>query len=89
MLDHVDQAVLVALGPRLPRAVTKISADATVPGAWASGWGVVPASKSVWLPSGSMPSLARRPMLWRVLEVLLAHDGAASKEQLVRALGDA
>jgi DNA-binding response OmpR family regulator len=37
----------------------------------------------VWLPRGRAVALDRRPVLWRLLEVLLGRGGKATKEELV------
>ncbi len=50
-----------------------------------AGWGMEPAARAVWLPSGAVVDLASRPQLWRLLDEL-ARCRRATKEQLAKAL---
>jgi len=52
-------------------------------GEWQRGCGVDLARRSVWMPNGAQIDFSRHALLLRILEVLAAHDGEASKESLV------
>jgi tetratricopeptide (TPR) repeat protein len=51
-------------------------------------WGLDALRSSVWLPDGRTVSLARKPLLFRVLTTLADHGGAASKETLINEAWD-
>ncbi|MBL8950009.1 MAG: winged helix-turn-helix domain-containing protein, partial [Myxococcaceae bacterium] len=73
-----DAAVVKALGVVAPRLV--LEAQPAFP-----GWGIDAGTKSVWLP-GRRVEFESRPLLFSVLEQLVKHGGAASKEVLVIAV---
>lgn len=79
-LDPLDRALLDKLRPTIrPALVVAGPPDE----AWHAGWGFDARGRRLWLPSGEWLDLTRRDLLARLVLVLAAHGGAATKEQLV------
>lgn len=71
----------------LDRAVCAHRAPATVampsPAEWRTGWGIDHAKHRAWRRDGVLVEFQTRPLLWRLLELLVAAQPEASKELLV------
>ena len=74
--DHLDRAVCAHRQPAGVRATTQTE--------WRSGWGLDHAKRRVWRRDGEIVEFQNRPMLWRLLELLVAAQNDASKETLVQ-----
>lgn len=91
-LDAVDRRVLAALrelrgiAPALSLSLGRPCNGTGPRSRDEPGWGLADEDRQVWLPNGTTISLASSPQLWSILVALFEHRGAASKEQLVRAI---
>lgn len=74
--DYLDRAVCAHRQPAGVRATTQTE--------WRSGWGLDHAKRRVWRRDGELVEFQSRPMLWRLLELLVAAQNDASKEFLVQ-----
>lgn len=83
-LDRVDAAVIHFLrtSSRLQIQILQGAPDA-----WDAAWGLDLDHHEVWLTSGAVVELQRKPLLWRLLRVLAEH-GTATKEDLILKVWD-
>lgn len=81
--DTLDRAVVEALARRAGGArIVTIQGDEA---AHRPGWGLDPARREAWLPSGRRVDLAQNPLFWRILDTIARDGGVASKDALARA----
>lgn len=84
-LDAID-ALLVEAIRRLPewRVVETLARPPLASGL--SGWGIDESRAAVWLGDGRTVPFAKKPLSFRILAALAGRGGAATKEELVRAV---
>ncbi len=73
--DFLDRAVCAH---RIPAKLTM-----PLPSEWRAGWGIDHAKCRAWRRDGVVVEFHTRPLLWRLLELLIAAQPDASKELLV------
>jgi hypothetical protein len=81
-LDAVDVRVVSRLAKRMGWETVRFFCVEGGPKETAR-WGATSQGHHVWRTDGGKVSLSAQPLLWRILETLTRHGGAATKRQLV------
>lgn len=82
-LDRVDRAVLDAILARPGWAPPAPIGAAGAEAEWGAAWVIDTPRARVFLPGNRDVDFAKRPLHFRILELLAAQGGSATKEQLV------